>query len=190
MRYPIVITSFFIIIILIIGALFATGVFNAKKIQQYFSGKDVIENQSASSQGVVITPEQKAYQVALARAREWNADAALAFIDSSAKDKIETSSPVWEFTFAPKNNDTQKGFVVVIEGEKIIRVEEIQHSGSGADLPDNIISQEEAIARVKQMAGYENEPVLGVEAVYGAGNKVWYWGVKTGKGTASVEAKK
>jgi len=190
MRYSTIVTSLFLIAVLTVGVLFGTGVFNVKKIQKYFSGKDIAQNQTASFQNVTVAPEQKAYQAALARALEWNADAALAFIDSGVKEKSETSSPVWKFTFAPKNNDAREGFVVVVEGEKVIRVEEVEHSGSGVELPDDIISQEEAIARVKKMAGYENEPILGVEAVYGAGNKVWYWGVKTGKGTVSVEAKK
>lgn len=58
----------------------------------------------------------------------------------------------------------------------------------GANIPENIISPDEAVAKAKQVNGYADEEILEVAAAYGENSGAWYWGVKTPRGTVTVKA--
>jgi hypothetical protein len=86
-------------------------------------------------------------------------------------------------------NVKNKGFEVKISEKQIVSAMEIDYSGKGQEFPDSTkISQEQAVAIVKNMPGYKDAEILGVDAVFGKGTGRWYWGVRTSKGTVSVEA--
>ena len=57
-------------------------------------------------------------------------------------------------------------------------------------IPQNIISPEEAVVKALRVEGYETERVLVFEAVRGEEDDMWYWGVKTPRGTVTVKAGK
>jgi len=75
----------------------------------------------------------------------------------------------------------------VYSGIKVTMPEEWQ---GGANLPQGIISLEDAIAAAQRIEGYDNEPIISVEAAYGANGKIWYWGIKTPKGTITLKAER
>lgn len=130
---------------------------------------------------------RNAYDIALLRAREWRADALMDRIDSGVIGDTGQSK-VWNVTFV-STGASGRGLVVEIVDRAVISAVEIPYVGIGADFPVEVISQDEAIRRVRQMKGYETEPILSVEAVYGPAGEVWYWGVRTAKGIISVQAK-
>lgn len=189
-RKLLIIIIVFIVAILATGVLFGAGFFNASKITSLFKkDKTVYDSyELTADQGNNAISTRDAYDIALEKAKEWQTDAALSFIDAVLLDS-NGNPKTWKLTFVSKNI-SGKGFVVEVENGVITNSKEIEYSGTGSELPTNIISQQEAIEKVKKMSGYEDTEILGVEAVYGKGTEIWYWGVKTSKGTVSVEAKK
>lgn len=134
-----------------------------------------------------MTP-RTAYDIALPEAKKWQADAALSSLTSSEETAVGRADH-WKLIFTSPRVK-QKGLLVVVADKVIVSTQEIPYAGFAADFPADIISEEEAINRVHQMKGYENEPILGIETVYGPAEKAWYWGVRTAKGVVTVEAKK
>ncbi len=134
------------------------------------------------------TSNASAYDVALARAVLWHADAKLAKM-SSAPGSLDAAgvSSKWDFIFvspsAPK-----KGFEVVVSGNAITSAAEIMIVEAGGTLPPNLISTDEAIARMRSVPGYATATVISVEAIYGPDGSQWYWGVKTNKGITTMKA--
>lgn len=181
-----IIIVIFITILIIIGVLIGTGFLSLSKIKKIFTGdkKDIEISQINSN--VNTTSSRNAYDIALEKAKQWQSDVALSFIDTVSLDS-NGNPKTWKLTFVSKNMP-EKGFLVEVDNGIITNSKEIEYSGTGAELPTNIISQQQAIERVKKMADYEDVEILGVEAVYGQGTEVWYWGVKTDKGVVSVQA--
>lgn len=139
--------------------------------------------ESKTEKSAEVLEERAAYEIALLRARKWNENAVLAHI-ASAVDPEES-----RYTFISESAHG-RGFVVAVQGNKIITADETEYAGtSGAPFPSSAISQEKAAERVRNMPGYEDAEILGVEAVYGKIGEVWYFGVQTDKGTVSVEAR-
>lgn len=130
---------------------------------------------------------RNAYDIALLRAKEWQSDVLMDRISSG--DIGDTGkSKVWKVVFVSKALP-DKGFLVEVVDRSVVSAYEIPYSGVGADFPVETISQDEAIRRMRSVPGYENEPVISVEAVYGPAGEVWYWGVRTAKGVVSIQAK-
>lgn len=131
-----------------------------------------------------------AHDVALAAARAWRADAYLATLHSTGEVGATGRGNFWRFVFiSPDPAMRGRGYEVAVEGQAVRATNEIAYVGSGAVFPSNILSQEDAITRVHSFKGYESASVLGIEAVYGAKEQVWYWGVRTPQGVVSVEAR-
>lgn len=128
-----------------------------------------------------------AFDIALPRAREWQSDAILSFLTS--QQKTAQRAEYWSIFFTSLHKK-DRGFLVEVADQHIISAKEIPYRGSSAEFPSDIMSEEEAIAHVHAIKGYEHEPVLGIEALYGPAEKAWYWGVRTSKGIVTVEAKK
>ncbi|GEM_PF-1742679 len=131
---------------------------------------------------------RNAYDIALPAARNWQTDAALAFLESGVAGETGRSD-LWRVGFISRAKPGV-ALVVSVKDYAVVSTGEMPYVGLGADFPADILSEEEAIARVRQLKGYESTPILKVEAVYGPAGKVWYWGVHTAKGVVSIEAQK
>ena len=136
--------------------------------------------------GANITSAIDAHAAANVLAKQWHADAVLSSLTSNPVDTGQTISD-WKFIFIAKSAPG-KGFSVEVSNSQVVSYGEIKYVGSGAALPDTIISQGEAIRRVEAMKGYTNQPILGIQAVYDPVKKVWFWAVKTPIGIVSVDA--
>lgn len=180
----------FIVVILAIGVLFGAGFLNAPKMTSLFKKDRAVYDsyELTVDKGNNMISFRDAYDIALRKAQEWQPDAMLSFIDTVSLDN-NGNPKIWKLTFVSKNV-FEKGFVVEVRNGAVTNSKEIEYNGTGAQLPESIISQQEAIEGVKKIFGYENAEISGVEAVYGKGTGTWYWGVKTSKGTVTVEAKK
>lgn len=129
----------------------------------------------------------KAHELALVEAKKWQADAVLAYMNADQVGQVKGRSSSWTLIFT-SSKVKGKGYQVMVKDFSVIETKEIPYVGSAAELPPDIISQEEAVAQVRAMSGFKDIKILGVDAVYGPGTKTWYWGVKTSKGTVSVKA--
>jgi hypothetical protein len=139
--------------------------------------------------GPNITSVVDAQVAALKVAQGWRSDAVLSSLSS---EKVDAGAPInnWKFIFISPSVP-KKGFLVMVSVTKVESTEEINYGGvPGAQFPeqDSIISQGEAIERIHQMKGYEDQPILGIEAVYDSVKKEWFWAAKTARGTVSVDA--
>lgn len=147
------------------------------------------EVQRGDTGGVNITSAFDAHDAALEVARGWHTDAVLStFTSNTAKDgePIDT----WQFIFISPSAP-RRGFIVDVAIDKVVGSREVDYVGVGAAFPpaDSIISQGEAIRRIHALPGYEDQPVLGIEAVYDSAGHEWFWAARTPKGVVSIEAK-
>lgn len=140
----------------------------------------------------VFTPTaaEGAIQLALTEAQKWKGDAKLADVSAENNANETGQSVFWLARFSSKTAGKGKGFEVAIKNNKIVYTKEIVFYQEGKDLPPNLISSEEAVAKFKGMAGYQNLRVISQELVYNEAAKKWRWGIKTEKGVVSVEAEK
>lgn len=134
----------------------------------------------------------KAHDLALPIAQTWQPDAVLAYMKSDEVGQVKGRSAIWTLTFTSAKAKKGTGYQVEVKNFQVISQKEVPYASStqSAPLPEGIITQEQAVAQVRAIPGYENVEILKVDLVYGAGDKQWYWGVETSKGTVSVEAKK
>lgn len=131
-----------------------------------------------------------AYAVAASSARAWRVDAQLSTLHSLADVGMTGKSVAWRFVFiSPVPSLKGRGYAVEVRDQIVVSNSEIAYMGSGAEFPQSIMSEEQAIARVHAIQGYESASVIGIEAVYGPKEKLWYWGVRTPRGVVSVEAR-
>lgn len=175
-------------VIVLIAVLFISGILDFSSVKKFFAEK-------FRGEEIVIEPDahlmnnRNAYDIALLKAREWQADAELSRINSlSGETGPNGRSDNWDLLFVSKNLKG-KGYHIVIRNREISLAEEIQFVGVGGELPENIISSKEAISRAHQVPGYENAEIISVEMIYGPDGKQWYWGVKTLKGTMRINAR-
>ncbi|MBI4134341.1 MAG: hypothetical protein HY475_02885 [Candidatus Terrybacteria bacterium] len=129
---------------------------------------------------------RNAYDIAILRARAWQPDSRLAFVQSGEVD-VSGRSSHWELLFV-SSSVNGRGYRVEVSGFSVLSEAEIPYANQGADFPADLISPEEAIQIVTRMKGYGGQVILGVEAVYGEAEGQWYWGVRTPKGVVSVSA--
>lgn len=133
-------------------------------------------------------PVADSYALALARAKIWHTDAGLAYVDSGPID--ERGVPVsLSYHFVSASAPGVALRVTVTRAGDIDESEVVSFTGTAQAFPDReIITPEQAVVQVKEMPEYQDAQIQSVEAVYGPGNQVWYWGVVTDKGTVSIEA--
>lgn len=130
---------------------------------------------------------QDAESLALPKAKEWRADAALAYMASEPI--VDQGTESWRLIYVSPTLKNS-GYEIIIKDKQVFSAKEIDYAGRGEEFPANPkISQAQAIEKVKKMPGYENAEILSIDAVYGAGTKTWYWGIKTSKGVVSIEMK-
>jgi len=169
-----------VVVFSIIGGGLVFGQFERKKKETVFVATTPVAPVSVGAKDV--------YALAHETAQRWSNDTVLSYVSSGTVEQSKGHSDTWQFIFI-SDIHTGKGYRITINAGKVSATEEIDYQGSGAPLPSTMISQEEAVLRVRKMPGYEHVEVLGVEAVYGPSGKVWYWGVNTSKGGVSIEAK-
>lgn len=131
---------------------------------------------------------RNAFDIALLEARKWQTDAELALLNSGESGN-NGKSDYWKLIFISGSNKG-KGYQVEVNNYKITSAAEIPFIGKGADFPVDIISPEEAILRLRQLNGRQDAKILGVEAIYDANAKTWFWGVKTDRGVVAIPAAK
>lgn len=134
----------------------------------------------------------KAHELALVEAQKWEPNAVLAYMNADQVGQKKGRSSQWTLVFT-SSKVKGKGYQVKVSNFAVVEGKEILYASLTKNiepLPPNLITQEEAVAKVRAMPGFTDVEILGVDAVYGAGTKTWYWGVKTSKGTVSVEASK
>lgn len=174
----------FIGIVILMSVLVLTGALNLSKLKKFFSKEKIIIEPDAH-----LMSSRNAYDIALLKAREWKPDATLARI-SSLVDETGPSgrSDNWDLLFVSKSLKG-RGYRIIIRNREISLTEEIIFIGSGGELPENIISSKEAISRIRQAKGYEDAKIVSVEVIYGLDGSQWYWGIKTSKGAARINAR-
>ncbi len=123
------------------------------------------------------------YDVALSRAKAWQADAAL-----SKMNMTDATSGAWDFIFTSSRHKGS-GFEIITAGQTVESAKAITISGGGTALPANLISPDQAMATARTIPGYANAAITSVELIYNAPAKQWYWGVHTSGGvTLTINA--
>jgi hypothetical protein len=174
-------------VLLIAGGVFAAIKYFKKPIAQLSRLPQIIEQ---SLQENNLMEGKTAIALALAEAQKWRSDAELSYVLSGNDvGQLKGRSNDWQLIFVSQNIK-DKGYLVKITDAKISSTEEISYAGQAAAFPADAISQAEAVAQVKAIPGFADVKILGVEMIYGAAVKTWYWGVRTDKGTVSVIAAK
>lgn len=177
------------ILMLIAGAgcyivLYLLGVIDFGFLFRIRSSESILEKERMEEGRETV---RNAFDIALPEARKWHADAVLASLVARQVGE-KGRSDNWELVFVSPSTKG-KGYLLRVEGQGVLSREEISYQGIGADFPVDLISPEEAIKQARQIKGYENVKIQGVEAIYGQGGKIWYWGVRTSKGVVSMKAR-
>ena len=79
-------------------------------------------------------------------------------------------------------------YEVLIEDGRVIETKELRLAREGKAVPGNLITAEEAVAKMRKIPGFENEQVTGVELIYGPDGNTWYWGITTARGVITIKA--
>lgn len=129
------------------------------------------------------TLSRSAYDTALTRAQQWEADAVLIKMESA-----DSTGNDWNFTFVSPTNKG-KGFVVTVDGSSVANAEEVPFAGTGNPLPTNIVSPDAALAEVRAMSGNGNTTINAMTMIYNTGAHQWYWGLQLSTGfTETIKA--
>lgn len=123
-----------------------------------------------------ISFSQDVYQIALQRARSWQSDAALMTMTSG-----DAAGQLWTFIFVSQKAGGQ-AYEVAMNGQTIVSASEVSIAGSGAALPQNITTPDQALAAGHAVPGYAKVPIESVQLVYNGTAKQWYWAMKTASG--------
>jgi hypothetical protein len=130
-----------------------------------------------------VTPPQSAYDIALARAKQWEPDALADMVTLN-----DGTGGAWTFLFVSQKKKGT-GFQVVVSGQAVTNASEIPFSGGGAPLPSTMISPDAAIATAHGVPGYGSIGVVSLSMIYNGMAKQWYWGVKMANGvTLTINA--
>lgn len=166
------------------------------------SGPESKEGEESRAKVSQAEPERgvgsnEAMEAAIAKAKGWSKDARLVTFSSKegATGNKTGKSEFWTFLFTAEEKP-KKGYEVVVKNStnspSIYTSSEVPYGSSTRAVkeiaPSDIITQEEAIAKVREIPGYENVTVLEVEAEYGPLGEIWYWNVKTDKAGVSIHA--
>ena len=175
---PLVIALFALSLGALIYVLISRGYFSLMTF------KSISKTPAETTESSVAPPVfdyQAAYSIALAEAVIWDEKSALA--------KSTETDFGWSYIFVTETKK-DRGYRVEIANGKVVSSEEGAYSGLGGALPSDLVTKEEAIAKVQAIPGYENAQISGIEMIYGPDGKQWYWGVKTERGTVSIKATK
>lgn len=153
---------------------------------------DFNKKPTAPTGNIAVEPHlmtvQSAESLARKKASEWDAEAKLARITSVPSDtNSRGEADSWKLLFTSLNRPNVSYEINIVD-KQITSAAETPLMLEGGELPADIISSEEAIAKVRKIKGYENEKIESVEMIYGPDGQQWFWGVKTGRGVISIKA--
>lgn len=152
-----------------VGFLFSTGVWNWP-----------LKKQNAQKPMQKEEPKMTvldANTLALNEAQKWQPNAKLALI-SSLKGTTGSygTSDNWELIFTSSSTQKEMLRVVIANGQIRSTATTTPFAVKGKDLPQNLISSQEAIETFHGIKGYENASVISVELIY---EKIWSWRIIT-----------
>lgn len=127
-----------------------------------------------------------AHELALARAKEWRADAQLSYQKSLTQADAIGGADDWLLIFVSASTPG-KGFEITIKNQKVTETQETPYVGEGSDAALDLITPAEAIKKAEEVRGKKIE-VLGVEAIFNQDANEWFWGIKTPSSTISIRA--
>jgi hypothetical protein len=173
-----------LVIIIILLAVFGTLKFFNKPVFQINQLPKLIAQES---QEINLMEGKTAIELGLAAARQWHSDAELSYVLSADAGQLTGRSNNWQLIYISPSNK-EKGFKVLITDAKISATQEISYVGSAAEFNPDIISQTEALARLRVMPGMANAKIFKTGMIYDAATKSWFWGFETDKATVTVKA--
>ena len=142
----------------------------------------------------VVSPEGNlgAYDAALVvaqkEAKAWQSSALVASFEPRETTNERGDALTWRFIFTSSAKE-DVGYIVEVKDGEVTFKEEATVNALGVPMPSNAKTIDEAIAEVRAMSGRADAHIEGVEALSNE-DGVWYWGVRTGKGTISVKMEK
>ncbi|OGG61374.1 hypothetical protein A3C87_00095 [Candidatus Kaiserbacteria bacterium RIFCSPHIGHO2_02_FULL_49_34] len=170
----------------VIAAIFALGVLGYAVWQYGPVSEDLYEEPQ-----VLLEASLSAYDAALLvatkAAQSWQSNAVVASFEPLEESNARGDARGWRFVFT-STSKRGTGYVVDVKNGVVVSHQEGAVGSVGTILPQNAKTIDEAIAEVHAMPGRENAIIEGVEALVTEG--VWYWGVRTDKGTISIKMEK
>lgn len=173
--------------IAIITALLA-GLYLAFDINLFGERNGDILSIDESKSRIVMMRYDDVFTKAHENALQWRQDAELSQFSPLGKGNESGEAESWRFVFVSPTR-TGKGYAVNINGSSITS-EEFAYEATGAPMPENAKTPEEAVREIRLSQERSEATVYGVEAVYNTQDRVWYWGVMTDKGVISVKMEK
>lgn len=154
------------------------------------AGAPAPADRATSGQADGRLTSQDAFKLAEARAKAWQAEAALSrFSSADNQTSFAGRADDWEFLFVSKKK-TGVGYRIMIKDRQVVAADEIPFIGEGGGAPEKTIGSEEAIAEAKRIFNDDSLKIISVQMIYNGSNQNWYWGVKTEKGLLSIKAVK
>jgi len=175
-----------LVIIIILLAVFGTLKFFNKPVFQINQLPKLIVQES---QEINLMEGKSAIELGLEATRQWHPDAELSYVLSADAGQLTGRSNNWQLIYISPSNK-EKGFKVIITDAKISATQEISYVGSAAEFNPNIISQTEALSRLRAMPGMASAKILKTGMIYDTATKSWFWGFETDKATVTVKAEK
>lgn len=132
---------------------------------------------------------QSAFELARAKAREWQNDAKLVGVYDEGQTDDKGNSTIFRVWFSSSSAQKGMGYEVLIRDNAVFEAREIALSHQGGDMPQRgIMTQEEALVYLRQLSGYEAATVETMNLYYEPATQQWSWGIKTSKGELSIDA--
>lgn len=127
------------------------------------------------------------YDLAINEAGKWADDFSLVFIKSMGALTLEGKSSQWQLVFSSEEN-LNKGYEIIIQGDRIVSKKEIESQALGAGLPKIWKDSGEIIILLQQMPQFSDATVSSINLYYNADGKIWRYVLSTSKGSTSVSA--
>lgn len=156
-------------------------------VWQYGPVKEDLYEEPQLSSEVSLSAYDAALLVATKVALLWQSNAVVASFEPLEESNARGDARGWRFVFT-STSKRGTGYVVDVKNGVVVSHQEGAVSNVGTTLPQNAKTIDEAIAEVRAMSGREKAIIEGVEALVTEG--VWYWGVRTDKGTISIRMEK
>lgn len=174
-------------IVIVIIAIFAVAYF-AFGINIFGERSGNIQSVSDNTPRILMARYDDAFIKAREYALQWHQDAEISQFSPVGKGNENGEAESWRFVFVSPTR-TGKGYAVNINGSSITS-EEFAYEAIGAPMPENAKTPEEAVREIRLSQERSEATIYGVEAVYNAYDRVWYWGIMTDKGVISVKMEK
>lgn len=127
------------------------------------------------------------YDVAKPKAEAWSSDARLVFVTSQGAVTLDGKSSMWQVVFGSASRE--KGYEVVIQGDKVVSEKEIPTGEYGYNLPTNWYDANDAIGSIQSLPQFSNATVSSINFFYNRDAKRWGYALGTSRGTTSMPVK-